>query len=281
MLTRSGPLALWFPENVNSMANEVDQLHDLILALIGIVFVATGLVLFWFTWKYDASVNDQPVRFVHGSHKLEFWWTAIPAVILIGLAIYQLKVWSDVKIRRPMLAGLDGQMDTADDQPMPPQFEVVARQFEWRFRYAGEDQLLDTVDDILGDVNELHVPVGEIQVGSLKAADVLHSFFIPALRLKSDIVPGSQQIVWFRADKPGSYEIVCAELCGWGHYKMKGRLVVETKDEYQLYLQSLRAKQYQRDFSQPSVAQVYERDSGETGGSGPLGTNLSLAGGAQ
>ncbi len=72
--------------------------------------------------------------------------------------------------------------------PEPPSFEVVGRQFEWRIRYAGADKQLDTADDIIGEVNELHAPKDVRMVGSLKAADVLHSFFIPALRLKNDMI---------------------------------------------------------------------------------------------
>ncbi len=258
MLTTSGPLALWFPENINSMAVEVDRLHDLILALIGIVFVGTGVVLFYFMWKYDATKNEMPARFVHGNHHVEFWWTLIPTIIFVGLAAYQLKVWADVKIYRPMLAGADGQLGTADDQPIPPHFEVVGRQFEWRIRYAGPDKLLDTIDDVIGEVNELHVPVNEAMVGSLKAADVLHSFFIPALRIKNDVIPGTRQVVWFTAVKEGVYEIVCTELCGWGHYKMKGRFVVESQSAYDAYLAKLKEMQFQRTYSpeepSPSMA---------------------------
>lgn len=275
MLSGTGPLAIWFPENINSMALGVDRLHNLILALIGVIFVATGIVLAWFVWKYDSGRNPRPPQYVHGNHRVEFWWTVIPTVILIGLAVYQMKIWSDVKILRPMIAGADGKLGTEDDKNKPPQFEVVGRQFEWRFRYAGDDQRLGTVDDIIGEVNELHVPVGETQVGSLVAADVLHSFFIPALRLHSDIVPGSRQIVWFRAEKVGSYEIVCAELCGWGHYKMKGRLVVESNQEYRSYLDELRAEQYKRNYSTDSEAKrLASAGHSAGGGNSPPGETL-------
>jgi len=246
MLAQSGPLALWFPENINPLANEIDRLHDIILVLIGIVFIGTSVALFWFLWKYDAATNTQAAKFVHGNHRVELWWTIIPSIILIVLAVYQFKVYADVRINRPMLAGADGQLGTSDDQPQPPSFEVVGRLFEWRIRYAGEDQLLDTADDILGEVNELHAPLNQRLVGSLKAADVLHSFFIPALRLKNDMIPGTRQIVWFEASKPGNYDIVCTELCGWGHYKMKGRFVVQSQAEFDQYLQRLRAVQFER-----------------------------------
>jgi cytochrome c oxidase subunit 2 len=248
MLASSGPLALWLPENINPLATEIDHLHDIILALIGVVFIVTSLALFAFMWKYDAATNPNKAKFIHGNHRLEVWWTVIPAAILILLAIYQFKVYADVRIHRPMLPGADGQLGTADDQPEPPSFEVVGRQFEWRIRYAGKDGLLDTADDIIGEVNELHAPLNKRMVGSLKAADVLHSFFIPALRLKNDMIPGSHQIVWFQADKPGNYEIVCTELCGWGHYKMKGRFVVETPEQFAAYLQRLQRNQFERSY---------------------------------
>ena len=250
MLATSGPLAMWFPENINPLAVEIDRLHDIILAMIGVVFIGTSLALFWFMWKYDATSNPNKAKFVHGNHRLELWWTVIPAVILILLAVYQFKVYADVRINRPMLAGADGQIGTADDTPEPPSFEVVGRQFEWRIRYAGADKLLDTADDVIGEVNELHAPKDVRMVGSLKAADVLHSFFIPALRLKNDMIPGTRQIVWFEANKPGNYEIVCTELCGWGHYKMKGRFVVETPEQFAAYLERLRKTQFERSYDQ-------------------------------
>ncbi len=251
---------MWFPENINPMAEEIDLLHDIILALSGVVFVATGLAIFLFMWCYECGCNKQLAKFVHGNHRVELWWTIIPTIVLVALAVYQFKVYADVRINRPMMAGADGVKGTADDVPEPASFEVMGRQFEWRIRYAGEDRLLDTPDDILGDVNELHCPTGTVMVGSLKSADVLHSFFIPALRLKNDMIPGTRQIVWFQADKIGSYEIVCAELCGWGHYKMKGRFVAEPPDQFQAYLQRLREKQFLREYvpapPQPATDQV-------------------------
>ncbi len=251
MLSSTGPLAMWFPENINPLATEIDRLHDIILALIGVVFVGTGVALFLFMWKYDGACNQQAPRYVHGNHRLELWWTLIPTVILVALAVYQFKVYADVRINRPMLPGADGQMGTSDDQPEPASFEVVGRQFEWRIRYAGEDKLLNTPDDILGDVNELHCPTGTMMVGSLKSADVLHSFFVPALRLKNDMIPGTRQIVWFQAEKVGSYDIVCTELCGWGHYKMKGRFVAQSPEEFREYLSQLRERQLSREYQQP------------------------------
>ena len=97
------------------------------------------------------------------------------------------------------------------------------------------DQEFGTPDDI-HLVNDLHVPVDEEIVIALKSDDVLHSFFLPNVRLKQDVVPGMKQYVWFEATETGTFDIVCAELCGWGHYKMKGRLTVESRKDFERWL---------------------------------------------
>ncbi len=141
-------------------------------------------------------------------------WTILPAATLLFIAIYQMNAWAEVKMRKP---------------DIPPTVEVTARQFEWRLRYPGEDGVIGTRDDI-HHVNDLHIPVDTRCAGRPQEQDVLHSFFLPNLRIKQDAVPGMKIPVWFRAKETGTYDMVCAELCGWGHYKMKGRLTVESRD---------------------------------------------------
>jgi cytochrome c oxidase subunit 2 len=126
-----------------------------------------------------------------------------------------------------------------------PIAEVTGRQFEWRIRYPGADGVLHTRDDLL-DVNDLHVPVDEDIALVIKSEDVLHSFFLPHFRVKQDVVPGMSQQVWFRAVPAAqgrSFDIVCAELCGWGHYKMKGRITIDSQDEFRTHLARLAAEQ--------------------------------------
>jgi cytochrome c oxidase subunit 2 len=119
---------------------------------------------------------------------------------------------------------------------------VIARQFEWRLRYPGRDGVIGTTDDVYV-VNDLHLPVNEDILISLKSMDVLHSFFLPNMRVKQDAVPGMDIPVWFRATKEGEYDLVCAELCGWGHYKMKGRVTIETRAKYDEWLQKIYSEQ--------------------------------------
>jgi len=213
---------VWLPKDVSAHGKEIDSLFYFILALTGIVFIVTEMLLFWFIWKYDvAARGDEKATYIHGSHTLEVIWTIIPAVVMLFLAIYQMNAWADVKMRRPV---------------MKPTVEVVARQFEWRLRYPGPDGDLGTPDDLFL-VNDLHVPVDEDVLVQLKSMDVLHSFFLPNLRIKQDAVPGMKIPVWFKATEVGEYDLVCAELCGWGHYKMKGRITIESREDFDAWLE--------------------------------------------
>jgi cytochrome c oxidase subunit II len=231
----------WLPENVNDHGGVIDNLFLFILVLTGIIFVGTGIVLFWFLWKYTASSNTEPVKFSHGSHTLEVVWSILPAATLLFIAIYQMNAWADAKMRRPTV------MEGGQEVPQLPLVEVTGRQFEWRIRYAGEDGIIGTPDDVF-TVNELHLPVNEDVVIAIKTEDVLHSFFLPNLRIKQDVVPGMKQFVWFRPNRAGRYDIVCAELCGWGHYKMRGELVLESRASFDAWLKETYEAQEQTTF---------------------------------
>lgn len=217
----------WLPLDISRHGHQIDHLFIFILFLTGVVFVLTECTLAWFMWKYNSSTNRDPVKPTHGSHNLEIIWTIVPAATLLFIAIYQMNAWAEVKIDKP---------------DMPPTVEVNARQFEWRLRYPGEDGVIGTADDIF-HVNDLHLPVNETVLVELKSMDVLHDFFLPHLRIKQDAVPGSKINVWFEARETGTYDLVCAELCGWGHYKMKGRVTVEPRPQYEAWLATMRQEQ--------------------------------------
>ena len=237
---QSGPFyAHWFPEDISEHGYVIDNLFSTIMYLTGLIFIATGLTFFWFLWKYDAANTVEPVKFVHGSHTLEIVWSILPAATLLFIAIYQMNAWADVKLLRPREA--DGSLKS-------PTAEVTGRQFEWRIRYPGPDGVIGTPDDI-HSLNDLHLPVGEDVVLQIKSMDVLHSFFLPHVRVKQDVVPGMKQYVWFRPIKTGQFDIVCAELCGWGHYKMKGRMTIESADNFNRWLDTTRQEQEQDSFA--------------------------------
>lgn len=236
-----GPMyRIWLPQDVSSHGKNIDSLYYFILVLTGVVFVATEGVMFYFMWRYEAKNNADPVIYSHGSHTLEIVWTIIPAATLLFIAIYQFNDWAVAKMRNPMF-GPDKVQGTADD--LPPTMEVIARQWEWRLRYPGADGKFGTADDIYS-VNEIHAVVNTDVVVALKSQDILHSFFLPELRIKQDAVPGMKIPVWFKALKEGEYDLVCAEHCGARHYAMKGRLIVQSQEDYDTWMRQMTAEQF-------------------------------------
>ena len=203
---------------VSTFGRDIDSLFLIILWITGVAFVGTQIALVWVAWKYV----DGPGRvatYFHGSQRLEVVWTIIPAAILVFIALYQMGAWASIKFRGSM-------------PKVQPLAEVTARQFQWVIRYPGPDGKLHTPDDLY-TVNDLHFVKGKPALIHLRSTDVLHSFFLPQLRVKQDAVPGLTIPVWFDSDRKGDFELVCAELCGWGHYKMRGKVTIhENQSEF-------------------------------------------------
>jgi cytochrome c oxidase subunit 2 len=224
---------LWFPPIVSSYGGDIDFLFYVILWMVAITFVGTELLLVWFVWRYS---KKDPTRaaYTHGNHTLELVWTAIPALLLIFVAFSQMKAWTTVKMNFP------------EEGPYTlerPLMEVYASQFDWRARYPDAQGNFQGAD-VVEVPYDITVPVGTPVVFRLKSRDVLHSFFVPVFRLKQDAVPGMSIPVWFEATETGSYDLICAELCGWGHYKMAGRIHVVEQDEFERWLADKRAALY-------------------------------------
>lgn len=223
----------WFPSAAMSpLGEQIDNLFYLILVLVTIVFVGTQIALGYVLWR-GVDNKDQKAWFSHGSHNLEVLWSIAPAGILMFISLYQMDVWMRFRVESHF---------PADVQPLA---EVTARQFEWRIRYpAPGKKLMPTPQpDDLYTVNDLHFPFGRPVMIRLRSMDVQHSFFVPDLRVKQDAVPGTIIPVWFEANDIGEYDLTCAELCGWGHYKMRGRVLAQKQSDFDAYLQSLQAEQ--------------------------------------
>lgn len=224
----------WLPQNISTrgplhFGAEIDNLFVMILWITGIVFIGTQIVLCWALWRYPSD-QHRKATYLHGSHRLEVIWTIIPSAILVFIALYQLGAWADIKFR-------------ASQPKVQPLAEITARQFQWKIRYPGPDGLIGSPDD-LHTVNDLHFVKDRPIVIQLKTQDVLHSFYLPQMRIKQDAVPGMTIPVWFDADTAGSYELVCAELCGWGHTKMKGKVTVhENQAEFDEWMKRALAEQ--------------------------------------
>lgn len=225
----AGNHAWWFPQNVTDVGDDIDWLFYFIAWMVAITFVGTEVLLAWFFLKYSRRREDKGV-FSHGSHKLELIWTFIPAVLLVIIAFVQMGAWKTIKFRSSFPEGT-----YSIENPIA---DVWASQFDWRFQYPGPDGRIGTMDDV-ENAFEFVVPVDEDIVFNLRSRDVLHSFFVPNFRLKQDAVPGQTIPVWFNARETGTYDLICAELCGWGHYKMAGRVRVVTRTEYDAWLADL------------------------------------------
>ena len=205
----------WLPENVSTYGKDIDRLFYIIYYITGTTFllVTGALVVFLILYRQR---EGRRATYVHGNTTLEIIWTIVPAIILVVLSFMSQASWGHIKGRMP---------------PSDVHVQVTAKQFNWEILYPGPDGKIGTADDLQVD-NELHVPVGKVVRVTLKAKDVIHSFFLPNLRLKQDAVPGREIQAWFEATKPGRYELPCAELCGFGHSGMLGHLTVHTADDY-------------------------------------------------
>jgi cytochrome c oxidase subunit II len=237
----------WFPGAAQSpIGQRIDDLFYMILIIVTVVFIGTQVAMGYVLLR-GARDTDGPGRahFTHGSHALEVIWTVVPSGVLLFIAFYQLDTWAAYRVKEnyPMSSRL------------APIAEVTARQFEWRIRYPNPTRKFQTLPEVdawlrkpepddLYAVNELHVPTGKAVVIHLRTSDVQHAFFVPILRIKQDAVPGLVIPIIFEVLKPGPYEWVCAELCGWGHYKMRARVQADPKDDFEAYLKGLEREQF-------------------------------------
>ncbi len=241
----------WFPEGISSHAAALDRQFLLTIIVVGIAFTAAQIGLGYVVWKYrDRGPGDRAV-YTHGSNRLEVVWTVVTAIIFIGLAVMGQSVWASLHFNKAPVGAF--------------QVEVVAQQFQWNFHYAGKDGIFGRTDPNLIDDSatnyigldatdpsakddEVHsviaVPEGQPVELMLRSRDVIHNFWVPQLRFKQDLVPGMNIRVHFTANRPGKYELACAELCGLSHFKMKSFMLVLPAAEHQA-LMALPQDQFQ------------------------------------
>jgi cytochrome c oxidase subunit 2 len=209
----------WLPENVSTYGADIDNLFHLIYWITMITWVLVQVLMVVFLVMYRHRPGRR-ATYTHGNTSLEIAWTIVPTLIVIWLGIRSVETWNRVKIDLPETKHVVG---------------VVAKQFNWEMVYPGPDGEFATEDDKTIE-NDLRVPVNTPIRVRLSSKDVIHSFFLPNLRMKQDVVPGRTIEAWFEATKPGKYEIPCAELCGFGHSGMLGFLTVYTPEEYEAWV---------------------------------------------
>src|SRR5215472_7956882 len=227
----------WFPPAISAHAPALDRQFMLTLTIVGISFAAAQIGLGWMLWKYGDSASRPRATYTHGSNRLEVLWTIVTAVVFVGLAVMGQTVWASLRLH-------DAPADAY-------KVEVVAQQFSWNFHYPGKDGIFGRTDPTLIDdpnnfiglddtdpnskddsvVTTLAIPVNRPVELTLRSKDVIHSFWVPPLRFKQDLVPGMNIKVHFTATTVGKYELACAELCGQLHFKMKSYMLVLPDDE--------------------------------------------------
>jgi cytochrome c oxidase subunit II len=207
----------------STYAHTIDHLFILIAVVVGFWLIAAEGMMFGLVFKFRAK-DGRPTQYITGEEPHLKKWISIPHYLIIVCDIVILAgaitVWYQIK------------------QVMPPAdatVRVIGQQWAWSFQQPGPDGILDTADDIR-TVGEMHVVVNTTYHFELLSRDVVHSFAIPAFRLKQDALPGRTISGWFRPNRVGTYDIQCTQMCGIGHAMMAGRIIVETPQDHAAWL---------------------------------------------
>lgn len=219
-------LERWFPESLSSVASQMDHLFWYSTAWTASVGLIVIFILMSFIIRYRRREGRFPF-YTHGNTKGPLAMTLTLAILVfllldVNLAYNDHLVWESMFGRPP-------------DITRALRVEVMPQQFAWNIRYAGPDDLFGTADDIV-TMNDLHVPANRPVFVQLSSRDVIHSFFLPNLRIKQDAVPGLVTSIYFTPEKTGQFNIACAQHCGLGHYRMKGNFVVDEPAAFDAWL---------------------------------------------
>src|SRR3954453_15510290 len=187
----------WFPKSADTAAPKIDTLYDVLLICSVPVFVLVMTVAIYSVVKFRARPGDMSDGApIHGNTRLEIFWVTVPFLLVTGLAIYGWGVHNDLEAK----------------QPDSPKVNVIGQQFTWSFQYPDQGKAL---------THQLVLPKDRPVDFNIHTKDVIHSFWVPEFRLKSDAVPGMTTKIRLTPDKLGNWQVVCAELCGLGHATMR------------------------------------------------------------
>ena len=199
---------LW-PERASTMAGNVDALYIFLLVLSGLMCVLIYTLILVFAARYRKRPGHVAEQ-IEGSNPLEFTWSIIPMGIFLVIFFWGAVIF--FQERTPPRGATE--------------VYVVAKQWMWKLQH----------EDGQREINELHVPVGRDIKMIMTSQDVIHSFYVPAFRIKQDVLPGRYTTAWFRATQPGTYHLFCAEYCGTQHSGMIGQVVVMEPAQYEAWL---------------------------------------------
>lgn len=201
--------SIWLPEPASTVAGDVDSLFYFILVTSAILFVGVMGAMVTFAWRYRRrSENDRPQP-VRESKLVEASWIAIPSILVAVVFVWGFRVFLELGIA----------------PPNSYEINVTARKWSWSFTYPN------------GAVStDLHVPVNRPVKLRMISEDVIHSFFVPAFRVKADVLRGRYSYVWFEATRADTFNVVCAEYCGTAHSDMYASVVVQSQDDFESWL---------------------------------------------
>ncbi len=199
-----------FPEQASTIAGRVDALYFFLIAITVFFSVLIAGLIVFYAVRYRRRSPESVGETVHGAMALEITWTVIPFVIVMVMFVWSASIY--FAMARPPNETLN--------------IYVVGKQWMWKFQHL----------DGKREINELHVPVGRAVKLIMTSEDVIHDVYIPAFRIKQDVLPGRYTTEWFQATKPGRYHLFCAEYCGTRHSGMIGEVIVMEPAEYQAWL---------------------------------------------
>jgi cytochrome c oxidase subunit 2 len=199
---------LW-PDRASTAAGNVDALFIFLLIVSGLMTLLIFAAVVYFAARYRHR-RGVPAEQIEGSTPLEITWSIIPMFVFMVIFAWGAVVY--FKSRTP-------PRDSTE-------VYVVAKQWMWKLEHAEGQR----------EINELHVPVGRDIKLIMTSQDVIHSFYVPAFRMKQDVLPGRYTVAWFRAIKPGTYHLFCAEYCGTQHSGMIGSIVVQEPAQYEAWM---------------------------------------------
>lgn len=236
----------WLPPLASEHGAGIDRMIHFLLVTVGALFVVGHAALGYFVWRFS---REDRVTFRLPGSRTEKAWSALPVVVMAiiaegGVLVLGLPVW--------------GKIYASAAPPDAVAVEITGEQFVWTFRYPGPDGRYGRTDpklirdsnplgmdaqdpaatDDIVETGELRVPVNRPVRVRLRSKDTLHSLFLPHFRIKQDAIPGMTVEIWFVPTREGEYEIACAELCGLGHYHMRGVLRVLPQDQFDEWLRS-------------------------------------------
>jgi cytochrome c oxidase subunit 2 len=199
------------PPTASTYANELNSFFWVMVALCAVVAAGIAIFIIYCAVKYRRRDPDELPQQTPQNMKIEATWTIIPAIIFLGMFGWGAKTYFDV------------------EQPPPDAIDifVVAKQWMWKLEHANG----------IREINTLHVPVGRPVRLTMISQDVIHSFYVPAFRIKQDVLPARYMTIWFKATKPGMYHLLCAEYCGTKHSGMIGWVYAMNPSDFQVWLQ--------------------------------------------